>query len=275
MAAALAGGDAQIVPLWRDSCLVAGDRPVVLSAAEASRLLAAADEPVFLGFDGGAPVFAADLSALDEEPAVALAGASGVRDVRALVATLTPPQAATFGYARGILHWHRNQRFCGACGGPTTSRQGGSVRACGGCDHLLFPRIEPAVIVLVESDGEPSRCLLGRHRGAPEGSYGTLAGFVEIGESLEDAVRREIAEEAGVRVGPVSYQASQAWPFPAGLMIGFRARALTDAIDVDRDELIEARWFTRPELRTMLARWPLRGDSIESFLIEGWLGDGG
>jgi NAD+ diphosphatase len=151
------------------------------------------------------------------------------------------------------------------------------VRRCSGegCGRLLFPRIEPAVIVLVESAGTPPACLLARHAGAADWAYATLAGFVEIGECLEDAVRREVAEESGVQVGAVSYQASQAWPFPAGLMVGFRAAAVTDAITVDRAEVEEARWFTRGELAEHLSRCPPdTGDSIESFLVGTWLREG-
>jgi NAD+ diphosphatase len=137
----------------------------------------------------------------------------------------------------------------------------------------LFPRIEPAVIVLVEAPDPPRRCLLARHSGAGPDSFALLAGFVEIGESLEDAVRREVAEEAGVTLTTVTYQASQAWPFPAGLMIGFSARATSDFTAVDGDELIEARWCTGAELR---ARRRARGsldnvDSIGNFLLESWL----
>jgi NAD+ diphosphatase len=130
-----------------------------------------------------------------------------------------------------------------------------------------------AVIVLIEAPGTPRRCLLARHQGAPEGAYSTLAGFLEIGESLEDAVRREVAEEAGVRLDTVTYQASQAWPFPAGLMVGFRAVAASDAVKVDADELEEARWFTRAELLAHAAAGHRLGreDSIDRHLLRGWL----
>jgi NAD+ diphosphatase len=131
------------------------------------------------------------------------------------------------------------------------------------------------VIMLVELPGEPTRCLLGRPAGAAPGRFSTLAGFVEIGESLEDAVRREVAEEAGVRVGRVTYQASQAWPFPAGLMVGFTAEALASTIRADQREVLEARWFTAPELRARIADpslgGPYRVDSIGKILIEDWL----
>jgi NAD+ diphosphatase len=151
------------------------------------------------------------------------------------------------------------------------------MRSCLACDALHFPRIEPAIIVLVELSGRPRRCLLGRHQGAAEDRFSTLAGFVEVGESLEDAVRREVAEEAGVAVGAVSYYGSQAWPFPAGIMIGFRAVAISADIGVDGAELLEARWFTAAELRHRIesagCRPPYRPDSIGRILIESWLAD--
>lgn len=254
--------DARAVLLWRDKILVADGRPVTVHPSEVDGV-----EPVFLGRDGEAGVFAADLSERDAPDSVV--------DVRELFSTLTAEQAAMLAYARGILHWNRNQRFCGACGAATEACDAGHLRVCGGCGKLLFPRIEPAVIVLVEAPGQPRRCLLARHKGAAAGAYSTLAGFVEIGESLEDAVRRELFEEAGVRLSTVCYQASQAWPFPAGLMVGFRAVAASDHVAVDDTELIEARWFTRPEVVEMLARPGNRVDSIEHFLVGTWVAEGG
>ncbi|GAB3149819.1 NAD(+) diphosphatase [Micromonospora sonneratiae] len=275
----LAGPTARVILLWRDQCLVSGEpsTPLRLPGTEAIEVIGAADELVYLGSDGGDDVFAADLSTLTMDRAVELAGADGVRDVRALVGTLTPTEAAVQAHARGLLYWHRHQRFCGSCGAPTESRNGGHLRACSSteCARLLFPRIEPAVIVLVEAPGTPNRCLLARHRGAPEGAYSTLAGFLEIGESLEDAVRREVAEEAGVRLTTVTYQNSQAWPFPAGLMVGFRAVAADEGICVDEDELVEARWFTRSELRERTAAGHRLGrpDSIDHYLLRTWLAE--
>jgi NADH pyrophosphatase NudC (nudix superfamily) len=271
--------DTTLLPLWRDRSLVsARHEPVRLAATDAAGVLAAADETVFLGLDDGAAVFAVDLSGRAEEEAVRLVGAAAAADVRSLVGRLGPAAAAVQAYARGLLHWHRQQRFCGTCGAAAGSAFGGHARSCAGagCGRLLFPRIEPAVIVLVEAPGTPGRCLLARHRGAPEGAYSTLAGFVEVGESLEDAVRREMAEEAGVTVAGLAYQGSQAWPFPAGLMVGFRATAESDQVRVDGDELLEARWFTRDELRERVAAGrPLgRADSIDHHLLGSWLADG-
>lgn len=275
--ALLAETDTRVIPLWRDQCLVRCETPVTLPVDQAQDVLAAAGDPVLLGLDGDTAVFAADLSGLEQSDAVELAGAGAAMDVRTLVPTLAPAEAGLLAYARGILHWNRNQRFCGACGGCTDPRDGGHLRTCRDCAKLLFPRIEPAVIVLVELPGEPRRCLLGRHRRSGPDHFSTLAGFVEIGESLEDTVRREVAEEAGVMVGTVTYQASQAWPFPAGLMIGFRAEAVSDKIGVDNAELLEARWFTAADLRRRISDsatgGPYRVDSIGKFLIERWLAD--
>jgi NAD+ diphosphatase len=265
--------DATLIPFWRDQCLVSGDPPVpVRLHAEAAELA------VFLGLDAdGHGVFATDLSAMEADQAADLAGADRAVDVRMIVGTLSPAEATTTGYARGLLHWHRNQRFCGACGCATEPACGGHQRICGNeaCGRLHFPRIEPAVIMTVQTESEPRRILLAHHRGSNAGRYSTLAGFVEVGESLEDAVRREVAEETGIRVGDVSYVASQAWPFPSGLMIGFRATASTEDIAVDGEELLDARWFTRAELRQYAAANPLgRPDSIDRLLLSSWL-DGG
>lgn len=262
------------VLLWRDRCLVRDGSVVVHGAGGSAGTLldAAGGEQVFLGLDDGEAVFAADLSGLSEEEALKAADAELTEDVRRLVPTLGVDEAGLLAYARGLLHWHRNQRFCGACGGAAASRHGGHLRVCGTCGKLLFPRIEPAVIALVELPGNPGRCLLGRHAGAGPDSFSTLAGFVEIGESLEDAVRREVAEEAGVTVGDVGYRGSQSWPFPAGLMIGFRAVAVSEETAVDGAELEEARWFTADELRARIESGHVyRRDSIGKSLIESWI----
>ncbi|TCO60938.1 NAD(+) diphosphatase [Actinocrispum wychmicini] len=235
----LARPDARVIPFCRDRILDTRAEPT--------------DTTVFLGLDGDTPVFATELP----EPA------GEARDLRAVVTTLDPAEAATFAYARGMLHWTRHQQFCGTCGSPTTARDGGHVRACRHCDKLHFPRVEPAVIVLVTWQ---DTCLLARHHNAT--GYSTLAGFVEPGESLEETVHREIREEAGVTLAAVRYQASQTWPFPAGLMIGYHATAATPDIHVDGRELDDARWFTPDEVRAMPQS---RTDSIEHFLVSHWL----
>lgn len=242
-------------PAWVDRQLALSDARIIPFCD--GRVLDAHAEPsdntVFLGLDGDIPVFATELS----EPT----GQS--RDLRAVVSTLDPAEAAVLGYARGMLHWTRNQRFCGTCGGPTAPRDGGHVRACQTCGKLHFPRIEPAVIVLVTWN---DTCLLAQHRNST--SYSTLAGFVEPGESLEEAVHREIREEAGVTLAHVHYLASQTWPFPSGLMIGYHATAAGPDIHVDGTELDHARWFTPDEVRALPNS---RTDSIEHYLITEWL----
>jgi NAD+ diphosphatase len=271
---------ARLVPIWRDYCLVSGDPPAPVTSLDSGR-----DEPVrevstllFLGLDGETGVFAADLSPLDEERAVEIAGAERVADVRAFAGAISAADAAMLAYARGLVYWNRHQQFCGTCGAATLSHHGGQMRVCSNesCAQLHFPRIAPAVITLVETAGPPQRCLLARHSGSAPDSYALIAGFVEIGESLEDAVRREVAEETGVRVATVEYIASQAWPFPAGLMAGFRATAASDSLAPDGQEILEARWFTRAELAQRSASGHLLGrvDSIDRHLLQSWLNQG-
>lgn len=168
----------------------------------------------------------------------------------AMEGTLAPDDLAIVGEARALAGWHRAHRCCGRCGAHTRVEEAGWRRRCRACGQSYFPRADPAVIMLV-SDGE--RCLLGRHSGFPENFYSVLAGFVEPGEDIEDAVRRETLEEAGVKVGRVDYLGSQPWPFPHSLMIGCWAEALTTAISRDEDELEDVRWFPREEVRQMLA----------------------
>ena len=172
----------RLIPFWREKCLTSGrpgtgSQPAILAAPAAAAALAAAAQTVLLGLDGEAGVFAIDLSRLERADALGVAGATDAADVRAIFTALDAQQAATLGYALGILRWHRDQRFCGACGHPTASCHGGTQRRCtsAGCGKLLFPRIEPAVITLVEAPGAVSRCLLARHRGAAPGAFATLA----------------------------------------------------------------------------------------------------
>jgi NAD+ diphosphatase len=271
VASAAADPASRAVVLWQDLCLVDADRPVTLPPA-----LWPSREPVLLGRDGaGSCWFALDLSDRELTDALALTGATEARNVRRLLHAVRPDEASLLAHARGILFWHRHQQFCGTCGSRTRSMAGGHHRACTGCGKLQFPRIEPAVITLVESP-DRDRCLLGLHRGAR--SYSTLAGFVEIGESLEDAVRREVLEEVALPVGEIDYRASQAWPFPAGIMLGFHAVAEHERARPDGDEVLEARWFTRSQVRELLAEERASGhqpDSIESFLVDEWLRAGG
>lgn len=182
-------------------------------------------------------------------------------------------------HALGLAEWLFVTRFCPRCGGGLTPRKAGHELVCDGCGRSQFPRTDPAVIMLV-TDGEPGspeeRCLLGRQSVWPPGRYSTLAGFCEPGETLEDAVRREVAEEAGVRIGEVTYFGSQPWPFPASLMVGFLARAESTDITVDLDEIEEAHWFTREQVRAGAVDGSLvlpGGVSISRSLVEHWYGE--
>jgi len=157
-------------------------------------------------------------------------------------------------------------QFCGSCGGPCEPREGGHVRACTACETLHFPKIEPAIIVLVELPGEPRRCLLGRLQGAGPGRFSTLAGFVEVGECLEDTVVREIREEVGIEVDRIRYFGSQPWPFPHSLMVAYTAHWASGEIAPNVSEIVDARWFRADALPTIPPRL-----SIARRLIDAWL----
>lgn len=185
---------------------------------------------------------------------------------------LSPADAGLVVQAQALAEWHRAHRFCPRCGGALRVGAGGYVLECTQCGRHHFPRTDPAVIMLV-SDGD--RALLGRQPSWPAGRYSTLAGFVDPGESLEQAVVREVAEETGVLVTDVTYFGNQPWPFPSSLMVGFFARATTTEIDVDGVEIEHARWFTRAELRTEAEEGTLvlpGGISISRSLVEAWYG---
>jgi NAD+ diphosphatase len=173
-------------------------------------------------------------------------------DMRAIAAQglLDPDLVGILGQAKSLLYWHARHRFCPNCGAPTRVAAAGWRRECDACKAQHFPRTDPVVIMLAV-DGE--RCLLGRQARFPKGMYSCLAGFIEAGETMEDAVRREIAEEAGIATGRVTYLASQPWPFPSSLMIGCIAQAATTDVVIDAVELEDARWFARDEARAMLA----------------------
>jgi NAD+ diphosphatase len=173
-------------------------------------------------------------------------------DLRSLAMqeALDPADLAGLAQARSYLHWHAANRFCGRCGEPLAVQGGGVSRACAKCETQIFPRVDPVVIMLA-IDGE--RCLLGRQARFAPGMYSALAGFLEPGETIEEAVRREVKEEAGITIGRVAYHSSQAWPFPHSLMIGCHAEALSTEVDRDAAELEDCRWFEREEVRLMLA----------------------
>jgi NAD+ diphosphatase len=182
---------------------------------------------------------------------------SGFRDTRAAAALLSASQSAIVAQARSLISWHEAHPFCARCGGPTHSVEAGYSRRCdrAACGAMHFPRTDPVVIMVVCRD---DHLLLGRSLREPrypEGLFSCLAGYIEPGESVEEAVRREVFEEAGIETGRVLYHSSQPWPFPSTLMIGCFAEALSDRVEIDREEVQEVRWFTRQETRTALERW--------------------
>ena len=279
VADAFASADALFVPVWRSRSLLRGvaeGRPeaVTLSAEAAAALHAAdgADVPwAFLGLQGPRPIFAIDLSAAEDPLPLLPAGLGGFTDLRAVAGALPGQDASILAHARGLMHWRSRHRFCGVCGGGCEPRSAGHVLQCTRCETTHFPRTDPAVIMLVHRGAQ---ALLGHSSRFPNSTmFSTLAGFVEPGESLEEAVAREVFEEAGVRVGRVQYHSSQPWPFPASIMLGFYAEALSEEIIIDHKELQEARWFTRAQLRDHEAHgFSLpRPDSIARRLIEDWV----
>ena len=193
------------------------------------------------------------------------------QSLRMIGPTLDPDEASAAVHAVGLARWHQNHRFCAKCGRPTQVAAAGHERVCATCGAHHFPRTDPAVIMLITD--EQDRALLGRQAAWPEGRFSTLAGFVEPGESLDDAVRREVLEEVAIEVGEVTYAGSQPWPFPSSLMLGFFGRATTDDIQVDADEIVEARWFTRDEVTELTTSRELLlppNVSISHALIQAW-----
>lgn len=287
--------DARIVPVWKNLSLVtdiaSGESPQALFLNRDS--VAVQGQTIFLGLENGAPFFAIDVSALCDDELTALphlakdycgdSRAGIFTDLRQSGPALSAQDGALLAYARGLIFWSSNTVFCSRCGHTMVTSNGGHVKQCGqaDCKHLAFPRTDPAVIMLVthsSADGGEDLCLLGRSPGWPEGVFSTLAGFVEPGESLETAVHREVLEEVSVHTADVRYIASQPWPFPRSIMLGFEAVATTTDICCNPDEIADAQWFTRQQLKgfgnwgddTPGYKLP-RVDSIARFLIDRWV----
>ena len=201
-------------------------------------------ELCFLGLDEGKACFAAVPPRGDATPRMANP------QLWSLMATLQPDDLALYGGARSLTDWHARHRFCAQCGGDTKLAKGGWQRNCTACEASHFPRTDPVTIMLVEHEG---RLMLGRGLGWPEGRFSALAGFVEPGESIEEAVAREVLEEAGVRVRDVTYVASQPWPFPSQLMIGCHSHTDSDELTIDETEMAEVEFFTRAQVQAAMA----------------------
>ena len=288
----------RVLALWRGRVLARD--PGLAGTPDAAPMLAwlPTDCPVlnglplvFLGLDGDVARFGADLSDWSPE-----AGAAGIEspftdgrhqhhpalppaevfvELRGIMAALTAREGELAATAKALLHWHRSHGFCAACGARSEPAMSGWQRNCPDCGAQHFPRTDPVVIMVITRGNS---LLLGRSPGWAEGMYSLLAGFVEPGETMEAAVRREVAEETGIAVGPVRYLASQPWPFPASLMLGCAGEALSDRITLDPAELQDAFWLPREEVALALAgqRPGLRlasEGSIARFLIRNWLAD--
>jgi NAD+ diphosphatase len=270
VSAALAAATTRIVPVLESRVPVTrGDAGWSAAFLQASDLaILDAGDPVLLGSFDDTTYFAIEVA--QAEPVLARFAAAGTRfeDLRLAGAQLPAQQAGMLAYARAMLHWRSRHRYCGTCGAPTRPASAGHVQQCTdpGCGIDHFPRLDPAIIVLV-SDGE--RALLGRQAAWPAGRYSTIAGFVEPGESLEDAVAREVLEETGVAVFDAEYHSSQPWPFPSSLMIGFHARADASATPRADEELEDVRWFTRDEIAAGHPGLP-PPQSVSYRLIEHW-----
>ena len=280
VAARQADPNSRLVLVWRNRNLIVRSDTVAavwVRVAEAKVWLGDRAEPVFLGRDGETAVFALDLSDLEEADAQSLTGENGLfEDLRAVGPLLSRRDGAILAYARGLVYWHQRHRYCGVCGSPTESIQAGHVRRCGNgaCGAEHFPRTDPAVIMLVHDE---ERCVLGRQKAWPAGMHSTLAGFVEPGETLEEAVAREVYEEVGLEVTRVTYQSSQPWPFPSSIMLGFRAACRHGPMRLNADEIDAAAWYSRQQVRESPEdesfRLPRR-DSIARRLIVDWLAEG-
>lgn len=281
--AALASEEAVFTPVWRARSLMRGvaeGRPeaVFLSgqAAAALRLRGWPDGGIwaFLGLQGPRPVFTVDISPEDDPLPLLPPEMGAFTDLRQVAGLLPPEDASILAHARGLMHWRTKHRFCGVCGAACVAKSAGHSTQCTGCGVSHFPRTDPAVIMLVHRG---DRCLLGHSKRFPNSTmFSTLAGFVEPGETLEEAVAREVFEEAGVRVANVQYHSSQPWPFPASIMLGFYAEGITEEITIDPEEIADARWFSRDDLRRHkdLGFTLPRGDSIASRLIADWMAAG-
>ncbi len=285
--ALLAEPTARVLPLWRGKPLLddgpraAGPRLAWLGPDDPS-LAGAAEPAVFLGMAAEGPRFALDVSHLDgpvseggflDTAVLALSPTRRFAELRGVMAELTQDEAGDAAAAKGVLDWHRTHPRCARCGAPTAQEDGGWRRGCAACGAKHFPRTDPVVIMLVLR-GE--RVLLGRQAAWPEHMYSLLAGFMEPGETIEEAVRRETREETGVRVGPVGYVCSQPWPFPASLMIGCAARALSETITPDPAEIEDALWADRAEVAASLeggaARFTAaRRGAVARAMLEAWV----
>ena len=265
----------RFLPVWRSQVLVTDKsppQPSWIGPKESEEHLQRAESVVLLGRNTEHTYFALGLRPSDEMSPASLAERGTFRRLRSVAPLLDREAAALLAYAKAMVHYHHQHQFCGTCGAPTVSADGGHLRLCTNdqCGQHDFPRTDPAIIVLVSSG---KRCLLGRQPTWPENLYSIIAGFVEPGESLEGAVAREVREETDVQVEQVRYHSSQPWPFPRSLMIGFTATAANTAIRLNDGELEDAKWLSRENIAQGLRQRTLHlpsSISISHRLIERW-----
>ncbi|CAN5824077.1 NAD(+) diphosphatase [soil metagenome] len=274
----LSAPTSRIVPVWQSKSLLNNQAIVQAVLVEPSAVpeLLNAVEFILLGAYDGITYFAVDLSATETALVESLHQLGSFQDLWATNHGLDAKTAAILAYAKGMAYWHQRHRFCGDCGSPTESKDGGFVRKCTNpaCAKQHFPRTDPAIIVLVHAD---DKCLLARQASWPAGRYSVVAGFVEPGESLEDAVKREVGEETNITVASVQYHSSQPWPFPGSLMVGYTAEAASFDFHYADQELEHARWFSRAEIVAEIEQGTLKlppNISISHRLIESWFDDG-
>lgn len=266
------------VPVWRTKNLVrtteAGEPEAVYVSGDMAHLLRMQGDGAwaFLGILDDRAVFALDISATDDPLPLLPEAIGSFVDLRSVGWGVPRPEASVLAHARGLMSWRQRAKFCSVCGNPCEVKTSGHMMLCTVCKTQHFPRTDPAVIMLVHRG---DKALLGHSTRFPRATmYSTLAGFVEPGETLEEAVRREVMEESGILVGGVQYHSSQPWPFPGNIMLGFYAEGLSEEITIDPEELKDARWFSRQEMRDHKQHgFDLpRVDSIARRLIEDWLG---
>jgi len=268
--------DTRLVPLWRSRCLLKPDqqgglKALLLGTSEIEPL-DSIQPPTLLGSDGQHVYFAVTINDQQRDLLQDFYPVAEFSDLRMAARNMRGPQAGILAYAKALHYWQHRHTFCGVCGSANRLRSGGHKMACSNdeCGRETFPRIDPAIIVLV-THGDA--CLLGRNARWPAKRFSTLAGFVEPGESLEDAVAREVYEETRVRLKAIHYRSSQPWPFPSSAMAGFYAEANSREFNVDEDELEEARWLSAAQLKAQLHAGEIRISpplSIAFQLISGW-----
>jgi len=285
--------DSRHLPIWRGKPLFSGEKSECLGWLSAGHpvLRDALELPIFLGKDDGAACFAHDISAWEPDAFDSeafrqffdptqyqhpdLPATHQFGELRGSMARLCPREAELVATAKAVLSWHESHGFCAKCGAKSEIAMAGWQRNCPACGTSHFPRTDPVVIMLITHGND---VLIGRSPGWPQGMYSLLAGFVEPGEPIEAAVRRETMEEAGIKVGAVEYLSSQPWPFPTSLMFGCRGEALSREITVDKNELEDSRWISREEMMQAMSAehpeiLPARRGAIAHFILSLWLAD--